>query len=235
MLKCNIQDKTKFITSLKQEVSQRNLEERINDPKIQQRIKTIHEEMLNSICAESPNAFWERKKHVVNLPYEPGFDETLIPTKARPIAMGPRHLEICKQEIAELERKGLIRKSKSPWSCPAFYVENAAELERGVPRLVINYKPLNKALRWMRYPLPNKRDLLNRLFEANVFSKFDLKSGYRQIQISDEDKYKTAFTVPFGHYEWNVMPFRLKNAPSEFQKIMNDIFNGYSTHGFKSR
>lgn len=117
MLKCNIQDKTKFITSLKQEVSQRNLEERINDPKIQQRIKTIHEEMLNSICAESPNAFWERKKHVVNLPYEPGFDETLIPTKARPIAMGPRHLEICKQEIAELERKGLIRKSKSPWSC----------------------------------------------------------------------------------------------------------------------
>lgn len=87
----------------------------------------------------------------------------------------------------------------------------------------------------MRYPLPNKRDLLNRLFEANVFSKFDLKSGYRQIQISDEDKYKTAFTVPFGHYEWNVMPFRLKNALSEFQKIMNDIFNGYSTHGFKSR
>lgn len=117
VLKCNIQDKTKFITSLKQEVSQRNLEERINDPKIQQRIKTIHEAMLNSICAESPNAFWERKKHVVNLPYEPGFDETLIPTKARPIAMGPRHLEICKQEIAELERKGLIRKSKSPWSC----------------------------------------------------------------------------------------------------------------------
>lgn len=120
----------------------------------------------------------KEKKHMVNLPYEPDFKEKMIPTKARPIAMGPRHLEICKKEIAELEKRGLIRKGNSPWSCPAFYVENAAELERGVPRLVINYKPLNKALRWIRYPLPNKRDLLNRLFEATIFSKFDMKSGY---------------------------------------------------------
>ncbi len=99
--------------------------------------------------------------------------------------MGPRHLEICKQEIADLKAKWLIRKSRSPWSCPAFYVENAAELERGVHRLVINYKSLNKALRWTRYPLPNKRHLLNRLYEAQIFSKFDMKSGYWQIQIAE--------------------------------------------------
>ena len=55
-----------------------------------------------------------------------------------------------------------------------------------------------------------------------------MKSGFWQIQISENDKYKTAFTVPFGHYEWNVMPFGLKNAPSEFQHIMNDIFNNYT-------
>ena len=55
-----------------------------------------------------------------------------------------------------------------------------------------------------------------------------MKSGYWQIQIKETDRYKTAFTVPFGQYEWNVMPFSLKNAPSEFQKIMNDIFNPYS-------
>ena len=59
-------------------------------------------------------------------------------------------------------------------------------------------------------------------------SKFDMKSGFWQIQIKEEDRYKTAFTVPFEQYEWNVMPFVLKNAPSEFQKIMNDIFNEYS-------
>ncbi|KAG8661721.1 hypothetical protein MANES_01G032701v8 [Manihot esculenta] len=184
VLKNHIKSKNKFINSLKYEVSFKMIEEMINDPKVQQKIKIIQDKMLNSICAESPNAFWERKKHVVNLSYEPDFNEKLIRTKARPIAMGPRHLEICKKEVAELEKKWLIRKSKGPWSCPAFYVENTAELEWEVPRLVINYKHLNKVLRWIRYPLPNKRDLLNRLYEATVFSKFDMKSGYWQIQIS---------------------------------------------------
>ena len=98
-----------------------------------------------------------------------------------------------------------------------------AELERGTPRLVINYKPLNKVLRWIRSPIPNKRDLINRLYKTKVFSKFDLKSGFWQIQVSKKDRYNTAFTVPFGHFEWNVMPFGLNNDPSEFQKIMNDI------------
>ena len=55
-----------------------------------------------------------------------------------------------------------------------------------------------------------------------------MKSGFWQVQISEDDKYKTAFTTPFGHCEWNVMPFGLKNAPSEFQNIMNDIFNSFS-------
>ena len=88
--------------------------------------------------------------------------------------------------------------------------------KRDVPRLVINYKPLNKILKWIRYPIPNKRDLLNRIVNAKIFSKFDLKYGHWQIQIREQDNYKTAFTVPFDHYEWNVMPFGLKNALSEF-------------------
>jgi len=78
-------------------------------------------------------------------------------------------------------------------------------------------------------PLPNSKQkrFINRLFNAKIFSKFDMKSGFWQIQITEQDRYKTAFTVPFGHYEWNVMPFGLKNAPSEFQNIMNDIFTPY--------
>jgi len=130
--------------------------------------------------------------------------------------MNSEILEHCKKELQSLLDKKLIRSSKSPWSCAAFYVNNAAERERGVPRLVINYEPLNKVLQWIHYPIPNKRDLLNRLYKARIFSKFDMKLGFWQIQIVESDCYKTAFTVPFGHYKWNVMPFDLKNAPSKF-------------------
>jgi hypothetical protein len=52
-----------------------------------------------------------------------------------------------------------------------------------------------------RYPIPKKKDLLSRIYNATIFSKFDIKSGFWQIQINEEDKYKTVFTVPFGHYE----------------------------------
>ena len=122
----------------------------------------------------------------------------------------------------------MIRKSKSLWNCSAFYVQKQVELERGTLRLVINYKPLNDALRGIRYPIPNKKDLLQRLLKSKVFSKFDMKSGFWQIQIAKKDKYKTAFMVPFGHYEWNIIPFRLKNASSKFQNIMIEIFNHFS-------
>ena len=70
--------------------------------------------------------------------------------------------------------------------------------------------------------------MINRLSDSVIFSKFDLKSGFWQIQIHEDDKYKIAFTTPFGHYEWNIMPFGLKNTPNEFQNIMNDIFNPFS-------
>nr|XP_016491083.1 PREDICTED: RNA-directed DNA polymerase homolog [Nicotiana tabacum] len=83
-------------------------------------------------------------------------------------------------------------------------------------------------LKWIRYPIPKKRDLLKRTYKANVYSKFDMKSGFWQIQVAEKDRYKTTFNIPFGQYEWNVMPFGLKNASSEFQNIMNSIFNDYS-------
>ena len=113
---------------------------------------------------------------------------------------------------------------KSPWACPAFYVNKHSEQIRGKKRLVINYKALNEALLPIRYPLPNKESLLAKLANANIFSKFDLKSGIWQIGVLPEERYKTAFIVPHGQFQWVVMPFGLKNAPSEFQKRMEDIF-----------
>ena len=172
--------------------------------------------------------FWYRKKHIVNLPYVKDFNGKNIPTKARPIQMNADTIEFCKKEIHDFLAKKLIRNSKSPWSCVAFYVQKNAKIERGAPHLVINYKPLNKVLEWIRYPIPNKNDLIHRLSDAVIFSKFDMKSRFWQVQINETNKYKTAFTIPFEHYEWNAILFGLKNALSEFQNIMNDIFNSFS-------
>jgi len=79
--------------------------------------------------------------------------------------MNEELLQICQKEIKDLLVKGFIRKNKSTWSGSAFYVNKQAEIERGVPRLVINYKPLNQVLSWIRYLIPNKKDLLDRLNE----------------------------------------------------------------------
>ena len=76
--------------------------------------------------------------------------------------MSQELMEFCRAEINDLLSKGIVRKSKSPWSCPAFYVQKNAEIEKGVPKLVINYKPLKKVLEWVRYPIPNKRDLVTK-------------------------------------------------------------------------
>ena len=127
--------------------------------------------------------------------------------------MNKELLEFYKKEIKSLADKRLIRPSKSHWSCAAFYVYNQAEKEHGVPRCVINYKLLNKVLQWIRYPIPNKKDLLERSYDAKIFSNFDIKTSFWLIQIVQKDMYKTTFTVPFGHYKWNVMSFGLQNTP----------------------
>ncbi|KAK2370424.1 hypothetical protein QL285_083475 [Trifolium repens] len=222
-----ISQKKKHINMLNKEIQYKRIENQLESKNIKDKIILLQQRFEKEICSEHPNAFWDRKKHIVSLPYEPNFNERSIPTKARPIQMNQQYLEYCKKEIKDYLDKKLIRPSKSPWSCTGFYVNNPGELERGAPRLVINYKPLNKVLQWIRYPIPNKKDLIGRLSNSIIFSKFDLKSGYYQIQLEEKDKYKTAFVVPFGHYEWNVMPLGLKNAPSEFQHIMNDILNDY--------
>ena len=141
-----IHAKIKHLNFLQQEVKYKTIAEQISDKLLQSKIDNFKKMLIDDVCSNVPNAFWHRKKHIVDLPYVKDFDEKNFPTKARPIQMNAEIVEFCKKEIHDLLDKKLIRNSKSPWSCSAFYIQKNAEIERGTPRLEINYKPLNKVL-----------------------------------------------------------------------------------------
>ncbi|KAG5602713.1 hypothetical protein H5410_034083 [Solanum commersonii] len=127
-----IEMKQKHVDYLQLEIFSMNIFDTLKSAKIQEKIKLISEKMAIDICADHPSAFWNRKKHIVTLPYEDDFSEENIPTKSRPCQMNTELVEFCKKEIDNLLQKGLIKPSKSPWSCTAFYVNNAAEKERAL-------------------------------------------------------------------------------------------------------
>ena len=125
-----------------------------------------------------------------------------------------------KKQLRELQDKGYIRPSSSPWGAPVLFVKK----KDGSLCMCIDYRSLNEVTIKNKYPLPRIDDLFDQLKGAKFFSKIDLRSGYYQLKIRIEDIPKTTFSTRYGHYEFTVMPFGLTNAPAYFMNLMNKIF-----------
>ena len=91
-----------------------------------------------------------------------------------------------------------------------------------------DYRHPNQITTPDRYPLPNMQDLANHLHGATVFSKLDLVKGYHQVPVAEADKAKTAIITPFGLFEYNLMPFGLRNAGQTFQQLIDQNFRDLS-------
>eukprot|EP00253_Pinus_taeda_P014041 PITA_14041 len=145
------------------------------------------------------------------------------PVSRAPYRMSVPELTELKMQLQELLDKNYIRPSVSPWGAPVLFVKK----KDGTFRMCIDYRQLNKLTIKNKYPLPRIDELFDQVKGATVFSKIDLRSGYHQIRIKEEDIAKTAFRTRYGHYEFVVLPFGLTNAPATFMCSMDSIFHHY--------
>nr|GEV15260.1 putative reverse transcriptase domain-containing protein [Tanacetum cinerariifolium] len=134
-----------------------------------------------------------------------------------PYRLAPSKMQELSNQLQELADRGFIHPSTSLWGAHVLFVKK----KDGSFRMCIDYRKLNKLTVKNRYPLPRIDDLFDQLQGSSVYSKIDLRSGYHQLRVRDEDIPKTTFRTRYGHYEFQVMPFGLTNAPAVFMDLMN--------------
>ncbi|GJV70303.1 putative reverse transcriptase domain-containing protein [Tanacetum coccineum] len=150
----------------------------------------------------------------------------VAPVARAPYRLAPSKMQELSAKLQELSDKGFIRPSSSPWGARVLFVKK----KDGSFQMCINYRELNKLTVKNRYPLLRIDDLFDELQRSNVYSKIDLRSGYHQLRVREEEIPKTTFRTRYGHYEFQVMPFGLTNAPTIFMDLMNRSKEEHEEH-----
>ncbi|GJY82354.1 putative reverse transcriptase domain-containing protein [Tanacetum coccineum] len=145
------------------------------------------------------------------------------PVARAPYRLAPSEMKELSEQLRELLEKGFICPSLSPWGAPVLFVKN----KDGSFRMCIDYCDLNKLTVNNRYHLPRIDNLFDQLQGSSVYSKIDLQLGYHQLRIKEEGIPITAFRTCFGHFEFQVIPFGLTNAPAVFIDLMNQVCKPY--------
>nr|GEX31811.1 putative reverse transcriptase domain-containing protein [Tanacetum cinerariifolium] len=139
------------------------------------------------------------------------------PVTRAPYRLAPSEMKELSEQLHEFSKKGFIRPSSSPWGAPVLFVKK----KDGSFRMCIDYHELKKLTVKNHYPLPQLDDLFDQLQGSSVYSKIDLRSGYHQLRVQEQDVPNTSFKTRYGHYEFQVMPFGQTNVPAVFMDLMN--------------
>nr|GEV83614.1 putative reverse transcriptase domain-containing protein [Tanacetum cinerariifolium] len=145
------------------------------------------------------------------------------PVARAPYRLAPAKMQELSTQLQELSDRGFIRPSSSPWGAPVLFVKK----KDGSFRMCIDYHELNKLTMKNRYPLSRIDELFDQLQGSRVYLNIDLRSGYHQLRVREEDISKTAFRTRYGHYEFQLMSFSLTNALAVFMDLMNRVCEPY--------
>ena len=160
------------------------------------------------------------------------------PVSSRPYTLPLKHYKWVQREIESLERPGVITKSMSKWASPIVIVpKKSAPWEPPKRRLCVDFRKVNELQQEVItagntrgqisiHPLPKIDEMYAKLKGAKVFSTINLKSGYHHIALGKSSRAKTTFVMPFGEYEFLMVPFVLAQAPAYFQLLMNKVLKG---------
>nr|GEX10396.1 putative reverse transcriptase domain-containing protein [Tanacetum cinerariifolium] len=153
---------------------------------------------------------WQRQatddfavEHIMRLPparlveFQIDLIPGVAPVARAPYRIAPSEMKELSEQLQELSDKGFIRPSSSPWGAPVLFVKK----KDGSFRMCIDYRELNKLTVKNRYPLPRLDDLFDQLQGSSIYSKIDLRSGYHQLRVREQDISKMAFRTQYGHYE----------------------------------
>ena len=186
-------------------------EKQSNDDKYQQQYTSLYPD----VCSDIPPGLPPQRAYDHHIVLEANTQPTNQPAYR---ASAADNDEIRKQ-VNEMLDKGWIQPSTSSFASPVLLVKK----HDGSMTMCVDYRALNKLTVKDRYPLPHTDELTDRLSRAKYLTKLDLRAGYHQVRIAEDDIKKTAFITRYGLYEYLVMPFGLCNAPSTFMRMMNDI------------
>ena len=144
------------------------------------------------------------------------------PVRQRPYRVSPEIKAEIDKQVNTMLQNGIIRESTSPFASPVVMVKK----KNGDYRFAIDYRKLNAITTTMNYPLPTFQDVTDLLGKAKLFSVMDMRSGFWQLQVDENSKHKTAFICHSGLFEFNRIPFGLRNSPIVFQQVMEQALRG---------
>ena len=199
-----------------------------DDPESKEDKPTIGDQLAETQRAQLRNLLDNFRDVLSNEPGRTTIAEHSIETgNANPVRLQPYRIphayrDTVRQELEEMEQKGIIEPSTSEWAAPIVLVKK----KDGTLRFCVDYRKLNSRSQADAYPMPRMDELIDQLGKAKYVTTLDLTRGYWQVPEAEKAREKTAFVTPSGLYQFRVMPFGLQGAPATFQRMMDQLLRG---------